>query len=474
MNIRHNRGTLRRAALAAGAGAGLLMWRGWRGHCRPPQVPRGFRAAPVARVGADAIPIIGVVSRLRNVATRPVQMVHEAAQVHGSVFTLRIPTRFDLTYLTDRAAYEQVLALPAEHAMMGPVFGNVPTVGFWFPRQHSDHDSLQDLALTGKRIMAGMLAPHRVAALAPLTESVMAAHIEKWGHTVDLAEAFPRAIYEISGRYFAGDEFWDRYGAAVTPLLRAIADGIEVPRATLAVTPWRWMMREYHATKRLATILREAAELMPDSRLFQAIRDAGVAAGDVAWMAMYVLWNAVTYPGSYGLWTLLDVVSRSQVYRQAMTTDDPVTYLSWCLWETIRLNPVSSLVRALSEPFTYEQDGVSYYLPAGTIVGVAPSLLNRDPDVWRDPGRYLPERFADRNNPRRALFGSGPFGCVAGEFSRQLVAEVCLKILESAEIRLVEGLPERRCRVHLAYPSGPVPVARTPIPAPLASTGIGA
>jgi cytochrome P450 len=401
-------------------------------------------------------------------------MVHEAARLHGNVFTLRVPTRFDLTYLTDRAAYHQVLALPAEHAMMGPVFGNVPTVGFWFPRQHSDHDSLQDLALTGKRIMAGMLAPHRVATLGELTEKVMAAHIDRWGQTVDLAEAFPRAIYEISGRYFAGDEFWDRYGTEITPLLRAVADGIEVPRATLAVTPWRWVMREYHATKRLAATLQEAVERMPHCQLFRAIRGAGVAAGDVAWMAMYVLWNAVTYPGSYGLWTLLDVVSRPRVYRTAMSTDDPVTYLSWCLWETIRLNPVSSLVRALSKPFTYEHDGVPYHLPAGTIVGVAPSLLNRDPEVWPEPGRYLPERFAGLTNPRRELFGSGPFGCVAGEFSRVLVAEVCSKILQDAELRLLDELPERRCRVHLAYPSRPVPVARTPISLPAASTRMGA
>ncbi|WP_280234884.1 cytochrome P450 [Nocardia cyriacigeorgica] len=463
MNTRLERVPLQRAALATGAAAGLLMWRGWRAHCRPPEVPHGFRAAPLARIGADAIPIIGVVSRLHNVVTRPVEMVHDAARVHGSVFTLRVPTRFDLTYLTDRAAYDQVLALPAEHAMMGPVFGNVPTVGFWFPRRHSDHDSLQDLALTGKRIMAGLLAPHRVTTLAPLTETVMAAHIDSWGPTVDMAEAFPRAIYEISGRYFAGDEFWDRYGARVTPLMRAIADGIEVPRATLAVTPARWFMREYRATKRLAAILREAAETMPDCLLFRSIRAAGVATGDAAWMAMYVLWNAVTYPGSYGLWTLLDVVSRPQVYRAATSADDPVTYLSWCLWETIRLNPVSSLVRALSKPFTYEQDGVAYHLPAGTIVGVAPSLLNQDPNVWDHPGHYRPERFADLNNPRRALFGSGPFGCVAGEFSRQLVAEVCAQILRSAEIRLLDGLPNRQCRVHLAYPDRPIPVARMPI-----------
>lgn len=237
--------------------------------------------------GAEAIPVLGIVNRLRNVTTRPVEMVHDAAKAYG----------------------------------------NVPTVGFWFPRRHNDHDSLQELALAGKRIMASMLLPQRVAELPRLTASVMADHCAGWGPVVDLSESFPPAIYEISVRFFAGDEFWGRYGTEITPLLRAIADGIEVPRATLAITPWRWAMREYHATRRLSRVLREAARELPASPLFRSIRDAGTAEGDVAWMAMYILWNAVTYPGSYGLWTLMDVVSRPDVHRSAAETDDPVTMI---------------------------------------------------------------------------------------------------------------------------------------------------
>lgn len=449
------------AALCAAAGSTAL-W-GWRSYCTPPRVPPGYTAAPLVREGADAIPLLGVVNRLRNVVTRPVDMVHEGARSHGAVFTIRIPTRFDLTYLLDRSAYDMVLSLPADHAAMGPVFGNVPTVGFWFPRRFDDHDSLQELALTGRRIMAGLVSPQRLADLAPLTKTVMHAHMDRWSGTVDLARDLHPAIYEISGRFFAGDEFWDRYGADITPALRAIADGIDVPRATLAVTPWKLLMPEFHGTRRLARILRAADRHMPESPLFRAIRKAGVHEQDVPWMAMYVLWNAVTYPGSYGVWTLVDIVLRPRVRDAVLNSTDRTTYLSWCLWETIRLNPVSSLVRALHEPLVYEREDTRYYLPAGTIVGVAPSLLNRDPTVWSEPDSYRPERFRDMANPRRALFGAGPFGCVATEFSRLLVAGVCEEILGHHSVRLLAGLPRRRCRVHLTYPSGPVPALLTPI-----------
>jgi cytochrome P450 len=358
-----------------------------------------------------------------------------------------------------------VLSLPADHAAMGPVFGNVPTVGFWFPRRRDDHDSLQELALTGKRIMAGFLSQEKIGALPPLTKFVVNEHLARWPRTVDLARTLYPAIYEISGRFFAGDEFWDRYGHEITPALRAIADGIDIPRATLAVTPWRFGMPEYRGTRRLAGILAEAARQMPETPLFQAIRKANVHDDDVAWMAMYVLWNAVTYPGSYGVWTLVDIVSNHSVYDAALAAPDRLTYLGWCLWETIRLNPISSLVRALQEPLTYDSGDKRYHLPAGTIVGVFPALLNRDPAVWKQPDSYVPERFQDIANPRRAIFGSGPFGCIAGEFSRLLIAGVCDEILSNASLQLIGPMPQKRCRVHLTYPAQPIPAALLPVDA---------
>ncbi|MEU7631235.1 cytochrome P450 [Nocardia sp. NPDC049220] len=447
---------IRVASAALSVAAGWAAWRSWRSYTTPADVPSGYRPAPLVLDGADAIPLVGFVTRLRKVVTDPVGLVYNSAHNHGAVFTIRIPSRFDLTYLLDRAAYDKVISLPAEHAAMGPVFGNVPTIGFWFPRRQNDHESLQELVLTGKRIMAGFLSPEKVGGLPPLTKSVVNEHLARWPRTVDLARAMYPAIYEISGRFFAGDEFWDRYGYEITPALRAIADGIDIPRATLAVTPWRYAMPEYRGTRRLAGILADAARNMPETPLFQAIRAANVHDDDVAWMAMYVLWNAVTYPGSYGVWTLVDIVRDRGIYDTVMDAPDRLTYLGWCLWETIRLNPISSLVRALQAPLTYDSGEQRYHLPAGTVVGVCPAMLNRDPAVWKQPETYVPERFQQIANPRRALFGAGAFGCVAGEFSRSLIAGVCDEILSNVSLQLTDPVPQRRCRVHLTYPAQPI------------------
>ncbi|GGK98459.1 hypothetical protein GCM10011588_11280 [Nocardia jinanensis] len=407
--------------------------------------------------GADAIPMLGYATRLRDFATRPVEMIDRASRRHGEVVTIRIPGRYDLTYLNHPDGYHTVLSLPTDHGSVGPVLGLVPTVGFWFPRNGRDPDSLQALGIVGKRILAGFLAPDRAATVSTMIPPILDAHLRGWPEVTDLATHLYPAVYEIAGRYFTGDRFWDRYGARLVPLLRPIAEEIDVPRAALAATPLYRFMPEYHATGKLDALLTRALRDMPDVPFIQEIRAAGVGDADLTWMMMYVLWNAVTYPGSYTLWTLVDILADPRIRRAIAESPDREEYLGWCAWETIRLNPVSALIRWLQKPLTYTaSDGTRYYIPENTIVGAFPYLLNRDPHRWPEPDRYLPERFRDIPSPRTALFGTGPFGCVAGEFSRRLIAGVCGHLLDDRSVELMAPVPAKVCRVHLTYPSTPI------------------
>ncbi|MFE2961111.1 cytochrome P450 [Nocardia tengchongensis] len=425
---------------------------------RPAPVPHGFEPVPLAFTGLDAVPLVGVVSRLWHMVNDPVGLAQDAAeQAGGAPFTLRIPGKFDLTYLGGVRGYKTLTSLPADEAAIGEILGNVPNLSlFGFPRSGAsdDYDKLQQLAITGKRILARMLTPDRVAGLAPLIDSVMRERMQPWGDMVDFAQDLHPAIFEISIRYFGGDELFARYGDQLIPALRDIADAIDIPRAALAITPAKFVMREYRATRRLARILRRAQREIPHTPIFSAIAAANVAAADQLWIAMFLLWNSVTYPGAYACWTMVDLMSDSRTRAALAATDERQTLISWGLWETIRLNPIASLVRYLRKPLEYEYSGHRYLLPAGTVAGVSPWRLNRDPEVWDDPDQYRPERFSGVTRPQ--LFGAGPFACVAGEFSRALIAGVCDAILTANEVQFRGPLPRRRCRVHLTYPSGPV------------------
>ncbi|WP_168443380.1 cytochrome P450 [Nocardia speluncae] len=371
--------------------------------------------------------------------------------------SIRVPGRYDFIFLNSAKAYSTVLSLPAEHGSAGPILGLVPTVGLWFPRRSHDHDTLESLVLAGKKILAGLLTPDRAAQVTAMIGPVLDTHQQEWPVVADLSERLVPAVYEIAGRFFAGDAFWDRFGEELVPLLRTIADGIDVPRATVATTPLHRMLPEYRANGELVRVIDRCIREMPDSPLVETIREAGTDERDVRWMLMYILWNAVTYPGSYTLWTLVDILSDPRVHHSVHNSPDRGEYLGWCLWETIRLNPVSTLARWLKKPLTYTaSDGTHYYLAADNVVGVFPAMLNKDPDRWPEPELYRPERFGDSPSPRTSLFGTGPFGCIAGEFSRLLISGVCDHLLTQNSLELVGPVPERRCRVHLTYPSGPV------------------
>ena len=61
-------------------------------------------------------------------------------------------------------------------------------------------------------------------------------------------------------------------------------------------------------------------------------------------------------------------------------------------------------------------------VPAGTLVGVFPWCIHRDPRWWPDPERFDPERFlpeAVEARPRYAYlpFGAGPRVCIGNSFA---------------------------------------------------------
>ena len=68
-------------------------------------------------------------------------------------------------------------------------------------------------------------------------------------------------------------------------------------------------------------------------------------------------------------------------------------YLTATIQETLRLRPVIVLViRRLTE--AVEIGG--YELPAGASVTPCIHLVHRDPEIYSEPERFLPERFIDQ------------------------------------------------------------------------------
>jgi cytochrome P450 len=117
-------------------------------------------------------------------------------------------------------------------------------------------------------------------------------------------------------------------------------------------------------------------------------------------------------------------------------------YLTATIQETLRLRPVISIVlRRLTE--AVEIGG--YELPAG--ISVAPSiyLVHRNPEIYPEPQRFLPERFLD--NPPGTYtwipFGGGVRRCLGASFAQFEMAVVLKELVKRHQIRPANPRPER-------------------------------
>jgi cytochrome P450 len=439
------------------------------GEAKGPLLP------PIAKHPGDSVPVAGIYRRLKAIITDPVGLIERSAAAHGQIFTVKTPFSFDVTYILGREAFQTVMALPAGHANVGPVFGSLPTVGYWFPREADDDESLQELILLGRKLAARLVASTTVDRIAEVASDVVTRRTQRWTDMarLDLATETHSVIYEVAFRVLLGDVVWKDIDPSVIARYRAIVDGIDVTRAALAKTPLHRFMLEYRATQDLYGILRQAYRRYSfgsgRSPLFDAVNQArqefGLADADAIWMVMYILWNAAAYPGAYGIWTLVDILEHPSLVaavqlREDREDRDAAAYrrelLSRCFFETLRMNPVSALVRYLGQPLDIQVSGKDYRIPAGGYVAVYPAGIANDPDSVQDHYKYDPDRFLSQSPRPLALFGRGPFGCVAAEFSKHIISTVLGELLHRHDLTLAAAPPPKVCRVGLTYPAGAV------------------
>ena len=120
-------------------------------------------------------------------------------------------------------------------------------------------------------------------------------------------------------------------------------------------------------------------------------------------------------------------------------------YLTATIQETLRLRPVIVLVaRRLTEPV--EIGG--YELPAGVTVTPCIHLLHRDPRIYPEPERFLPERFLETPPGTYTWipFGGGVRRCLGASFAQFEMAVVLRELVKRREIRPARPESERSYR----------------------------
>ncbi|CAH8361019.1 unnamed protein product [Eruca vesicaria subsp. sativa] len=137
---------------------------------------------------------------------------------------------------------------------------------------------------------------------------------------------------------------------------------------------------------------------------------------------------------------------RNQMGNKSIISFDDtekLTYLKMVIKETWRLHPPVPLLSPREAMSEFEING--YTIKAKTRLHVNVWAIGRDPDTWKDPEEFLPERFMDNSIDAKGLnfellpFGSGRRICPAIFMGTTLVECGLANMLYSFDWKLPEG-----------------------------------
>ncbi|RKN50626.1 cytochrome P450 [Micromonospora endolithica] len=167
-----------------------------------------------------------------------------------------------------------------------------------------------------------------------------------------------------------------------------------------------------------------------------------------------------------------DIAARIVAEVEAVVGDGPVTaeqvkglrYTRMVLEESLRLFPPAWMIpRTLRSPDTL--GGVR--LPAGATVVLSPYLTHRLPELWPDPARFDPERFAPGAQRGRHPYAYFPFAggvhrCLGQAFFFIEAALAAAAILSRFAVRVATARPIRPAVSVSLRPKGDVAVDLVP------------
>lgn len=152
-------------------------------------------------------------------------------------------------------------------------------------------------------------------------------------------------------------------------------------------------------------------------------------------------------------WSIYSLARDPALYARARATVDALggkkptladmprlSFLDCVFKEALRLYPPVYLFgRIAIEDTTI----AGFAIPKHTIVLISPWTLQRRADVWRDPLRFDPDRFAEANaasRPKDAWipFSDGPRVCIGAHFAQLEASLVLARLLQRADFELLD------------------------------------
>ncbi len=296
----------------------------------------------------------------------------------------------------------------------------------------------------------------------------------------ELVSALERLTQHVAAHAFMGTEFrrrmggsfWDLFGDLIAGLDPVLPPHLPLPR----------FIRRDRARRKLHAMMSELIaerRAHPDAHQdsFQDFVNAKFADGrPVSDRLIIAIMLSLIFAGhettsAQGSWALIQLLQNpDHLQRVRQEVDDvlpadggiepshlrQLKHLGWAIRETERMRPSADiLLRYTAE--SYEVGG--YRVPKGWLTMISPRVSHRLPEVFRDPERYDPLRFApgreedSRHRFALAGFGGGTHRCMGMSFADNEMTVILALLLRRYDLDLLTPDPQPTREMRASRPS---------------------
>ena len=308
-----------------------------------------------------------------------------------------------------------------------------------------------------------MLLEFAKVALDAVSEAAMNIHI----NVIEKPDSpFPKAI-ELHGMGVR-----DNFNSPLSPTLLGIYQFSLFQNSTKREQINAVKFLRNFALECIATRTKEIADNknVPNDLLRMLIKDGSLSIDEIAdefitiFMAghettahslSFTLYEVIKHPDVEA--KLLNEINEVLGDRDDVEFDDlaKLKYLGQVVEESLRKHPI--IMMAPSRILTKGLHVGDYYIPKGVGVDTCPLFLAMNPEIWKDPEVFDPDRFADVTNiPNFSTthfpFSIGPRNCIGQTFARFESKVVLAKLLRMFQFKLLPGQADRMHAGLTIYP----------------------
>ena len=298
---------------------------------------------------------------------------------------------------------------------------------------------------------------------------------------IDVNEAFGPLVMHVGASAFFGEEFRRKLGSEYFHVFREFSQGADVVLPSWL--PLAKFRKSKVAKARIETMIRE---LMAERRknplepkdLFQELIESTYYDGKpvpdnlLVSMLLFIPWAAHETTVGQTSWTLIELLQNpdylktveDQLHEVVGEEQDyspeslkSLTTLDWAIKESERMHPVAYMyMRGVRDDFYID----GYEIKQGTMVFAVPDTAHRIPEVFKDPDKYDPLRFApDRAEDKRPYsligFGGGIHRCSGVNFAKLEMKIIVAKLIQNYEIELLDKYPKAKPGQETKWPESP-------------------